>query len=384
MTHLKIEQNNGTIEQVDASVVKKLYQLALSRDLDATSNLIGRLHATATYQEYIDELHTEYPEFYITASKYYLNVGDPEFERICAVNWGDGTGVVQADLEAVTDSSPYTAFKDNTTITDATGFKYFTNMSAVGANVASNRAPFKGCTSLIRCTLPSQIKTTASQTSSADWGWFSGCSNLVQCVLPAGLERIGQYMFYNCGSLTSVNLEDTSLTIINAHAFRGCSSLTSITLPDTLEDIRSYVFQNCSSLQTITIPKSVKSIKEIIFDGCSQLSSIIFESGGTEGLTFDTGNGYNNNIFAMGNTTTLLKRVEFPERLTNLSKHPFRNSTLTTIIFNGTTPPTVTDGLALPGGATIYVPDVALTDYQAANGFSSVTGQIKGISELPS
>ena len=56
MTHLKIEQNNGVIEEVSSAVIDKLYDIVHSGNLDNTSNLIGRLHTTATYQDYIDYL----------------------------------------------------------------------------------------------------------------------------------------------------------------------------------------------------------------------------------------------------------------------------------------------------------------------------------------
>ena len=55
MTHLRIEQNNIQ-ENVSSAVIEKLYQLAISGDLDASSNLAGNLYTTATYQEYINAL----------------------------------------------------------------------------------------------------------------------------------------------------------------------------------------------------------------------------------------------------------------------------------------------------------------------------------------
>jgi hypothetical protein len=35
--------------EIPDEVIEKLYQLAFSGDLDASSNLVGRLHTTATY-----------------------------------------------------------------------------------------------------------------------------------------------------------------------------------------------------------------------------------------------------------------------------------------------------------------------------------------------
>ena len=60
MTHLRIEQNNGSIEEVSSSVIAKLYDIVTNESLDQTSNLVGRLSTTVTYQEYIDELEDQF------------------------------------------------------------------------------------------------------------------------------------------------------------------------------------------------------------------------------------------------------------------------------------------------------------------------------------
>jgi hypothetical protein len=57
MTHLKIEQNNGVIEEVGKMVIDKLYDIVTNETLDQTSNLVGRLNASSAYHEYIDAIH---------------------------------------------------------------------------------------------------------------------------------------------------------------------------------------------------------------------------------------------------------------------------------------------------------------------------------------
>ena len=57
MTHLKIEQNNGVIEEVGKMVIDKLYDIVTNETLDQTSNLVGRLNASSAYHEYIDVIH---------------------------------------------------------------------------------------------------------------------------------------------------------------------------------------------------------------------------------------------------------------------------------------------------------------------------------------
>ena len=82
MTHLKIEQNNTAIEQVSGNVIEKLYQLAFSGDLDNSSNLVGRLYTTATYQQYVDFLTQQFQDLYISADKYYVKFSDDNFQKL--------------------------------------------------------------------------------------------------------------------------------------------------------------------------------------------------------------------------------------------------------------------------------------------------------------
>ena len=380
--HIKIDQNTSAIEEISRSTLARLYSLSHSNSLDPESLLRGRVNASATYQSYIDELHTKYPEFYITASKYYLNVGDPEFERICATNWGDGVGVIREDLEAATGYSAYSVFAGNTNIVDATSFKYFTNITAVPSNTSRNLRLFNGCTSLERCELPPHLTTSQPQTYSINNGWFANCSSLTYVKIPEGFIRMGQYMFAGCTSLEHIDLSDTQVQKIEANCFIN-SGLKTIIFPETLESIGFEVFVN-TKLSTITIPKSVTYIGAAPFSGCNLLSEVIFEDGGTEGLTFNTGRGYGNNIISTTNATPLLTRIELPARTVDLGDHPFRQTSLTTIILRATTPPTVgSSGLVLPGSATLYVPDESLATYKATTGYSAYESQIKGISELP-
>ena len=57
MTHLRIEQNNGVIEEVSTSLITKLYNI-VHDGLDNTSELQGRLHCPVSYRAYITYLTT--------------------------------------------------------------------------------------------------------------------------------------------------------------------------------------------------------------------------------------------------------------------------------------------------------------------------------------
>ena len=99
---------------------------------------------------------------------------------------------------------------------------------------------------------------------------ISGCKNTV---IPSSVTSIGDYAFYYCSSLTSINIPD-SVTSIGDYAFYDCSSLTSINIPGSVTSIGSYAFSYCSSLTSINIPGSVTSIGSGAFRNCSSLTSI--------------------------------------------------------------------------------------------------------------
>ncbi|MBQ6578184.1 MAG: leucine-rich repeat domain-containing protein [Bacteroidales bacterium] len=90
---------------------------------------------------------------------------------------------------------------------------------------------------------------------------------LTDAVIPATITNIGDYAFYGCSSLSSVNIPD-GVTDIGNYAFYGCSSLSSINIPDGVTRIGNDAFRNCSSLTSINIPDGVVRIGNDAFNGC--------------------------------------------------------------------------------------------------------------------
>ena len=62
-------------------------------------------------------------------------------------------------------------------------------------------------------------------------------------IIPKTVTCIGEYAFYECSSLISVDIPD-SVTSIGDSAFDGCSSLTSIDIPDSVKNIGVSAFCN--------------------------------------------------------------------------------------------------------------------------------------------
>ena len=112
---------------------------------------------------------------------------------------------------------------------------------------------------------------------------------MTSITIPDSVTSIGQSAFYNCSGLTDVYYQGdlsgwvkiefggydsnpmihTDNLYINGELLKG-----DIIIPEGTEKIGDYVFSYCSSLTSITIPDSVTSIGERAFSSCSGLTSI--------------------------------------------------------------------------------------------------------------
>ncbi len=107
-------------------------------------------------------------------------------------------------------------------------------------------------------------------------GVFSS-TNIRSVTVSAGVEKIGNFAFSKCNSLTSVNLP-SGLKTIGTSAFSYCESLSSVSIPSGVTTLGKNAFSNCSELASVTIPSSVNSIEQDTFNSCSNLSSISINS----------------------------------------------------------------------------------------------------------
>ena len=81
---------------------------------------------------------------------------------------------------------------------------------------------------------------------------------------------IGQYAFYKCRKLQTVEWAD-NLTDLKNSAFECCVSLINVgTLPKTLKRIESRCFANCVKLRVVNIPASVEYIADDAFLDCEK------------------------------------------------------------------------------------------------------------------
>ncbi|MDD6751332.1 MAG: leucine-rich repeat domain-containing protein [Bacteroidales bacterium] len=216
---------------------------------------------------------------------------------------GDGE-LSYTEAAAVTDLSKMTLTK--TTFETFNEFQYFTSVKTVPSEY------FYNCSSLTSINIPESVTSIGEYT-------FQNCSSLTNINIPESVTSIGEYTFQNCSGLTSINIPK-SVTIVGTGAFRGCSSLKSIIIPESVTSIGEYTFYYCSSLTSISIPKSVTTIGNYAFYGCSSLTSInIPESVTTIGSS----------TFARCSNLT---NISIPESVTKIDRYAFSNcSSLTSI-----------------------------------------------------
>ncbi len=137
---------------------------------------------------------------------------------------------------------------------------------------------FYGCSSLTSI----DLSGCTSLQSIGIYALYS-CSSLTEINLSGctSLQSIGVYALYSCSSLTEINLSDcTNLESIGVAAFFSCKNLTNIDLSKCtkLTSIGSSAFNICSNLISITIPSSVTSIGSSAFANCSRLTTITIPS----------------------------------------------------------------------------------------------------------
>lgn len=93
---------------------------------------------------------------------------------------------------------------------------------------------------------------------------FSGCPNL---------RYIADSAFYSSYRLSSVDLSNTKVNVIESNTFSSSPKLETVILPDSCFKINDYAFSECPSLQNINT-ENVAVIKSNSFSGCPVADSI--------------------------------------------------------------------------------------------------------------
>ena len=126
---------------------------------------------------------------------------------------------------------------------------------------------------------------------------FAECKTLKTVKFPApdetSLSVIGPLAFHHCTSLTSINLEDTKIEVLESLFTKNeadeayFDDLTQLKLPETLKEIKSFAMQFLG-ITSITIPASVTAIGEGILEGNIYLEEFYWKGAQVTSLPLNT------------------------------------------------------------------------------------------------
>ena len=414
MTHLKVEQNGIGVGVLPNQTVSKLYQIAQSGELDATSNLKGGIYVTNCKKSQKQYLENLYPDFSVVCTgEYYIDFADPVMEQICATTWGDGVGLTRAQAASVTSFG--NAFKGNTNITSFDEMQYFTGLGQFNWTYSDN--VFTGCTSLtsidFRVINTMRTSSDATYTDRLYMQLFRNCSSLTT-VKNYNVNWISSLMFDGCSSLQTINL--SNVEYITDGGLRGCTSLnvTENGLDFTkIKELNDACLSGCLGVGDVELPLCTKFGRA--FAACDSVTSVsncpnitnlpnqstgwYGEYGGWESTFMST--SIETIDLSLSSFSTMpptilgcssLRIVKLPSTVTQVDAlFISRCASLQALVMLSTTPPTVNyrgnSDVFLGGTATnqnlkIYVPDESVSLYKTENGWRDRASNIFPMSQF--
>ncbi len=134
-------------------------------------------------------------------------------------------------------------------------------------SILSNAAIFSGCTNLskVKFSTNLEIKSTAESL-------FAGCNKLNNLTSIRCNDRIPNYAFSGCSSLTNFAING-SCSVIGFNAFYDCIGFNNITASN-VKEVKSNAFERCSKLTVAIFSASLSSIGACAFSGCIRLSNV--------------------------------------------------------------------------------------------------------------
>lgn len=155
---------------------------------------------------------------------------------------------------------------------------------------------------------------------------FSGNSDLASVALPEGLEKIGDYWFYNDEALTDFTISET-VSQIGAYAFSG-SGIKNVVIPEAMVKIGDSAF-SASKMETLVVKSvnldltavtsGVTYKPQLLFANTEYLKTVTF----AEGTQAIGGTSSNNKWFF---NTPVLESVTIPDSVTTIGSNMFQDS----------------------------------------------------------
>ena len=118
-----------------------------------------------------------------------------------------------------------------------------------------------------------EVELSNGITSIGDYAFFK-CENLISINMPNSLQKIGKQAFANCSQL-KIGYLGSGVQSIGISAFSFCTSLQTMVIPNSVNSIGSFAFSNCTSLIKVEVGNSVTAINEYTFTGCDHLNTVL-------------------------------------------------------------------------------------------------------------
>ena len=214
---------------------------------------------------------------------------------------------------------------------------------------------------------------------------ISQLNNVAQCTdyIDKGIINLSKHFitsesFLNNQDLSTIMIIPGVKGVENS-AFEDCTNLTSITIPDSVTSFGARAFKGCTKLDNVIIPNGVEYIAINTFEDCRRLKNIVLP----ESLTTIASRAFAN---------TALYNLSIPKNVTAIGEEAFSGCrTLYKLILPRTeSVVSLSNANALDGtpissnetGASIYVPNELLSEYESAQGWSSYASVIQSIDNL--
>lgn len=341
--HLEIKQSTSGTETVSTQTIDKLYQLSyenqsqgITSQLDATSDIQGRIEASAAYEDAVRYLvgidpgdPKRFQNLYINIpnNNYYVRFEDPVVRDYCLQQYGDGVGMTRTVLSGIVgrnmmwSSSGGMSSDLKSQVTSLNDFQYFTGIGPV--NDDNIVVDFTNATS---------IK-------------FPSCTFSYS-------NRYTRNIVYNCKKLQTIDYSNAVFTVGS-----GDGSMRPINVNETIQEWSSSLLPNQTDFRNIELFYAWKKLQKIIFP---------------EGVTTT------NESLRVCNS---MQYLEYPSTITNIGNayHFGRDSghRVPCMVVKAISPPTWTGwnpnetGMSGHGfgydqfPTAIYVPDNSVTAYKS-------------------
>lgn len=279
---LTLNQSNGIIEEVNTSIINKLYNVCIYNDNHNQNDYLlnGRLHSLLGYKNQADYLTNKFKNrLYITIDSYYVWFEDTEVRNVCINNFSsDGIGVTLENVRSVkyTSQQASSPFRGNALIEHFDEFNVFENITMLPYYY------FYGCTNLKTINLEN-ITYIGTAGGMQDSYTFQYCSSLQKIYAP-NLTYVGVYTFGDCTSLKYIVLP--SLTTIgrgDARWIEHCNSLEYILIGKIQETgagdrWHNGLFNGLSSLKVVDLGDDLQTITGVPFYNCENIKAIIIRN----------------------------------------------------------------------------------------------------------